>query len=118
MELAQQIEELKRIFSGVMVATECNTPFYLIPKIALPDHCNPKVVDGLLCPVEKDNYQTRLYYSQRIDRPPPPAPKKPLNWTGQIRLLEKNWFVLSWQIPDGTKQRLVQMVLSHLEAFQ
>jgi hypothetical protein len=118
MDLPQQIEELKRIFPGVMVATECGTPFYFIPKIVLPDHCNPKVVDGLLCPVEKDNYQTRLYISQRIDRPPNPDPKKQLNWNGNIRLLERNWVALSWQIPDGTKQRLVQMVLSHLDAFQ
>lgn len=118
MELAQQIEELKRIYPGVLAATEGDTTFYFIPNIRLPDHCDPKVVDGLLCPVLREGYHTRLYFSQQVNRPPSSDPKKKQNWSGSVRILERNWFVLSWQVPDGTSRRLVQMVCEHLEAFQ
>ena len=113
----EQVEELKHCFAGVQVGSEVDVPYYLIPAIALPPHCSPRIVDGLLCPLERDGYPSRLYYSHRVERPPRADPNKRLNWTGEVRILERNWHCLSWKIPGGTVLRLAQMVLTHLEAF-
>jgi hypothetical protein len=114
-----QIDELKHVFKSLGIANEGGTPYFLIPAIALPAHCTPNVVDGLLCPLEQNGYPSRMYYSPRIERPPHPIPEKRLSWqAGTIRVLERNWNVLSWRIPNGTSMRLLQMVLAHLDAFQ
>lgn len=113
-----QIDELKRVFKGVMVGSEGATPYFLLPNITLPQHCSPRIVDALLCPVVQNGYQTRMYYSERINRPPHPDPEKRLNWSGNIRILERNWNVLSWQVQGGTTLRLVQMASAHLDAFE
>lgn len=114
----EQIDELKRAFPGVQSGTEGKVPYFFIPGISLPPHCTPRAVDALLCPLEQNGYPSRLYYSHHIERPPPSDPSRRMNWTGQQRILERNWHVLSWKIPGGTSLRLTQMVLTHLEAFQ
>ncbi len=113
-----EVEELKRVYPRTLVGQETNVSYYLVAGISLPDHCNPRVVDGLLCPVEQAGYPSRMYFSQRVDRPPHPDPNKRLNWTGMIRIMERNWNVLSWRVAAGVNQRLLQMVAAHIEPFQ
>jgi hypothetical protein len=113
-----ELEELKRVYSRTLVGGEANVPYYLISDVGLPEHCNPRVVDVLLCPVEQAGYPSRMYFSQRIDRPPHPDPNRRLNWTGVMRVMERNWNVLSWRVGAGINQRLLQMVAAHLEPFQ
>jgi hypothetical protein len=113
-----QIEELGRVYQGVVIATEGQTPYYLIPAVPLPSHCSQPSVDVLLCPLQQNGYPTRLYFASSIGRPPHPNPRKQLNWTGTVRILERNWHVLSWKVEGGTNMRLLQMLLAHLEAFQ
>ena len=112
-----QIDELKSSFPNVKLGVEGNMSYFLITGVDLPTHCNPKIVDVLLCPYETDGYPSRLYYSERIQRAPHPQ-KQPTNWQDARRILEKNWHVLSWKIPNGMSLRLLQMVLAHLDAFQ
>jgi hypothetical protein len=113
-----QIDELKRVFKGLMVGSEGSIPYFLLPNITLPAHCAPGVVDGLLCPLVQNGYQSRMYYSHQVNRPAHPDPTKRLAWGGGIRILERNWHVLSWQVHGGTSMRLLQMALAHLDAFE
>lgn len=52
----------------------------------------------MLCMGERDGYPTRLFFAERI------VPAKPyaLNWKAQTdRILERNWHVFSWKVPQG-----------------
>jgi hypothetical protein len=114
----KEVDELKRVYPRVFSGGEASVQYYLIPAVALPEHCSPQVVDVVLCPVEQAGYPSRMYFSQRIDRPPHSDPSKRLNWTGTIRIMERSWHVLSWRVAAGVNQRLLQMVAAHLEPFQ
>jgi hypothetical protein len=111
-----QLEELRKYYSDVAEATEAGVPYALIRKASMPPGCNPAVMDVLLCPYEQNGYPSRLYFESRVECPPKPG--RNLNWSGTARILERNWAMLSWRIPGGTSQRLVQMVQSHLEALR
>jgi len=113
-----QVGELVRAFPGTRTAQEGGATYYLLPSVTLPAHCQPSTVDLLLCPVQRDGYETRLFLSEQVQRPPHPDEKKRLNWNGHARILERNWHALSWRIPGVLSMRLIQMVLCHLEAFQ
>ena len=113
-----QVCELARAFPDARAAPEGGVTFYLLPSVTLPAHCQPRTVDLLLCPSQRDGYETRLFLSQQVQRPPHPDEKKRHNWNGHARILERNWHALSWQIPGVLRMRLLQMVLCHLEAFQ
>ena len=104
-----QISELKRIYPNAQMAQEGGFTFFLLPGLMLPDGCNPTSVDALLCPMPRDGYSSRLFFSVRIG-----TPNKP-NWNGNARILDKTWVAISWKISPN--QRLVQMIRSHLDAL-
>jgi hypothetical protein len=114
--LSDQMEELRRIYPDASEATEGGVPYVLIRRAPMPEGCVPATLDVLLCPTEQNGYQSKLYFESRVECPPKPG--RNLNWNGTVRILERNWAMLSWQIPGGTSQRLVQMVQSHLEALR
>lgn len=105
-----EVAELKQLFSGIQAAKEGGITYVLLPNAKLPSGCTPEVIDLLLCPAERDGYPSRLYFSQQIASP------KSLNWNGNTRVLERNWFAYSWKVAQGI--RLAQMVLAHLQAFR
>lgn len=105
-----QVSELKQLFSSIQAAKEGGITYVLIPGAKLPPGCAPEVVDLLLCPAERDGYPSRLYFAQQI------ASSKNLNWNGNTRVLERNWFAYSWKVTPGI--RLAQMVQAHLQAFR
>jgi hypothetical protein len=106
----EQIAELKGLAPEVGSCEEGGTTFFLIRPLVLPDGCTPAAVDALLCPSTRDGYNSRLYFSERI------VSKAPLNWNGNIRIAERNWFAFSWRTPAGL--RLAQMVAEHIRAFR
>jgi len=105
-----EIAELKLISPNLSVAQEGGSQFILISALLLPSGCQPKSVDALLCPTFRDGYNSRLYFSDKITGSPA------RNWNGQLRLLERNWFAISWQVPGGL--RLAEILLVHLNAFR
>lgn len=111
-----ELDELRRYYPKAMDGQEGGVPYVLIESAQMPPGCTPGNMDVLLCPLEQNGYPSRLYYQYRVECPPKPG--RNLNWSGTARILERNWFMLSWKIPGGTAQRLVQMVQSHLEAFR
>ncbi len=105
-----QIEELKKITPDLSFAQEGGYSFILIKDLNLPDGCSPSVVDALLCPTQRDGYESRLFFSSIITGCPA------RNWNGNIRVLEKNWHAISWQVPAGLK--LFEILLVHLKSLR
>jgi len=107
-----QIEELKRAFGKVQYGEEGGYVFLLIPSLHLPEGCKPEIVDALLCPMERDGYPSRLFFSEEV------VPLKPRNWNAKnVRILESNWWAFSWRL-NHPKLRLIQMVGAHLKGLK
>jgi len=107
-----QIEELKQAFGEVSYCEEGGYGFFLIPSLSLPDGCSPTQVDALLCPMQRDSYPTRLFFSQEIK---PPTSR---NWNAaKVRILERNWWAFSWK-DVSSELRLIQIVLAHLRGLR
>lgn len=105
-----QIEELKRIYPNTQLAQEGGFTFFLLLDLELPEGCVPSKVDALLCPMPRDGYISRLFFSSKING------RLNRNWNGNARILDQTWFAISWKI--SPEQRLIQMIRSHLDAFR
>lgn len=104
---SDQINELKKLFPNVQEGNEAGYTFFLIPDFKLPQGCIPQVADLLFCPMPRDGYDSRLFFSQQIQT------QKPLNWNAlNYRILEQNWFAFSWKVAPG--MRLAQTLAAHL----
>lgn len=107
-----QLAELKALFPGVSIGEEGDFTYFLIPSLRLPDGCQPEVVDALLCPLPRDGYESRLFYSQQINA------RVARNWHVQnLLILERKWFGFSWKT-NREGLRLAQMVMEHLCALK
>jgi hypothetical protein len=106
---AEQLAELQGVFPGASAKLEAGYNFVHIPKLTLPEGCQPHEVKALLCPQARDGYTTRLFLSQ-------PVAGKGSNWT-QHHILGYTWHTRSWQ-NVGADQRLIQILLGHLGALQ
>jgi hypothetical protein len=106
-----ELDELLQICPDLQEADEAGVTYYLLPQLTMPAAVTPARVDALLCPTPRDNYPSRLYLGQQVS-----GGSKPLNWNGQVRVLERNWYAVSWRTPSGL--RLAQIVAIHLEAFR
>ena len=108
---AEQIEELKRYCEKLSAFTEGGVTFLQMEGLRLPAGCTPAVCDGLFCPVAKDGYPSRLYFSVKV------ASHYTRNWQGsEVRIGERNWFVFSWRV-NLTDPTLSELLLAHLNGF-
>ena len=108
----EQIDSLKVICPGVQQGNEGGATYFLLLQLKLPDGCQPAEVDVLLRPTNSgDGYNSRLYFAQPVQS------QKALNWTGQARILERNWHVFSWQV-QAQNLTLVQILQEHLDALR
>lgn len=110
----EQIDCLKTLYPGLSMAEEGGLSFILIENLKLPEGCEPRVVKGLLCPMKRDGYPSRLFISAKVSHK-----GKGQNWnpTNGCVILGQQWWAVSWKTtqPDQT---LSQMVLDHLLAFR
>lgn len=104
-----QIEELSRIYPNAQMAEEGGLTFFFLPDLQLPG-CTPEKIDALFCPMARDGYTSRLFFSEQI------VGRTNRNWNGNARILDRTWFAISWKISPN--QRLVQMISSHLDALR
>lgn len=105
-----QVQELADVYGSVSGQPEAGLPYFLISGLHLPDGCAPQVTDALLCPMPRDGYASRLFFSDHITGP------RALNWNAQnIRILERNWYAFSLQIREG--MRLAQIVATFMSAL-
>lgn len=107
-----QILELKSIAPDLSIAQDGGYTYIRIDNLRLPDHCTPNVVNALLCPSQKDGYESSLFYSSHIMGLP-----NVRNWnrTG-VRILGENWYAMSWRVKAGLP--LSEMLLIHLSALR
>lgn len=109
---ADQTAELKALFPGVSIGEEGDFTYFLIPALRLPDGCHPAVVDALLCPMLRDGYESRLFYSEQV------SSRVAKNWNVQnLLVLDRKWFGFSWKT-NREGLRLAQMVMEHLCALK
>lgn len=106
----EEINELKTVAPNLSVAQEGGYTYVHISGLVLPNGCQPAVVDALLCSTQRDGYNSRLFFSQPI------ASGTVRNWNGNIRVLEQNWYAISWQTQPGL--RLVEILSVHLKALR
>jgi len=106
-----QINELKRLFGQVSSCDESGYTYFLLPDLPLPEGCRPEKVDVLLCPTQRDGYNSRLFFAERIQS------QKSQNWNvNGIRIIERNWYAFSWKTPNDL--RLTTMIAMHLKGLQ
>ncbi len=106
-----QIKELKGIAPDLSLAEEGGYTYIRIDNLQLPDHCNPRVVNALLCPASREGYASTLFYSSQVSGGPA------RNWNRlNVRILDANWFAISWQVRSDL--RLVEMLQVHLSALR
>lgn len=110
-----QVQELKTVASDISSCAEGGIEYVLIPKLKLPDGCTPSEVDALLCPKPRgDGYESRLFFAAKVECSRPL--KQALNWNGNVRVLERNWYAYSYKVDANLG--LKQMVAAHLGAFK
>lgn len=106
-----QIQELKSLFPGAARYDEGSFTYFLLPNVAMPDGREPARTDLLLCPMRRDDYNSRLFFRSKV------CSKQTLNWhVSGLRIIERNWEAFSWKTPTGL--RLAQMVSIHLRQLQ
>ena len=107
----EEIEELKRYCTKLSLLTEVGVSFLFMEGLRLPAGCEPSVCDGLLCPVPKDGYPSRLYLSTQVTSP------YTRNWNvNNVRIVGKNWFAFSWKV-ELINPTLAQLLVAHLAGF-
>lgn len=106
----EQLLELA-LLGEISVAEEGGTSWVLIQGLQLPSACTPDRTDGLLCPTTRDGYPSRLYFADQIRGP------QGRNWNGNIHVLGRNWYAISWRVPPEGK-RLIQILSEHLDALR
>lgn len=106
-----QIKELKNIVPDLSIAEDGGITYIRIDNLRLPDGCEPKVVNALLCPSSRDGYESSLFYSVQITGIPS------RNWNRHgVRILAENWYAISWRVNAGL--RLAEMLQIHLSALR
>lgn len=105
-----QIDELNRLFPDVNYAAEGGFDYFLIQNVTLAKSCTPECIDVLLCPNQREGYNSRLYFPTQVQS------GKKLNWNGANFIFDRQWYAFSWQL-QPTERRLAQMLASHLRGL-
>jgi hypothetical protein len=106
----QQTDELKGYCKRVSLLPEGGIEYLHLEELRLPAGCLPATCDALLCPVAKDGYPSRLYFSVQV------SGQFARNWNGTVRIGEKNWYAFSWKV-DFASPTLAQLLVAHLNGF-
>lgn len=105
----KEVDELKALYPNAQEISEVGQAYIYLPTLRLPEGCQPALVEGLLCAHARDGYATRLFLSA-------PVAGKGNNWT-QHHIANRTWHTWSWKDVSAS-QRLVQILLGHLDAFK
>lgn len=105
------IDSLRLICSRLEVYTEGQQDFILLPDLQLPAGCVPEQSTSLFCPTPRSGYDSRLYFEKKIQT------AHSLNWNGNERILERNWYAFSWQVNEQ-HLTLVQGLAAHLRGLR
>jgi hypothetical protein len=106
----EHTDELKGYCKRVSLLSEGGIEYLHLEELRLPPGCTPAMCDALLCPVAKDGYPSRLYFSVQV------SSQFARNWNGTVRIGEKNWYAFSWKV-EPTPPTLAKLLLAHLNGF-
>lgn len=106
-----ELDELRQVCHSATRHVEGGDVFYLLKACVLPSGLSPRTCDVLLCSTRRDGYESRLFFSEQ------PTGGAARTWT-QNRILERNWFTFSWQLPGGLSLRPIQQVVAHLRSLR
>ena len=109
MIVAEQIAELTALCERAVEMIESGQNYVYLPRLTLPEGCQPSQVEALLCLHGRDGYSTRLFLSQ-------PVPGRGQNWTVH-RILDRTWHTCSWQNVSA-QLRPAQILAEHLRALR
>ena len=104
-----ELAELVLFCGAVTEFREGGKRYFLLERVTLPAGCSPAATTALLCPQERDGYQTRLFLAK-------PVSGRGANWTVH-RVLDRNWHTWSWQ-GISANQRLAQILRGHLRGLK
>ena len=108
----EQTDDLKRYCRSLGYFEEGALVYYLLEGLRLPEGCQPAECDALLCPVERDGYPSRLFFSEKV------TCVYTRNWNvSDARIGERNWHAFSWKITLPGTATLVELLLAHLGGF-
>jgi hypothetical protein len=106
-----QLEELKRYCTKLKAVPEGGVTYLYLEQLRLPAGCTPAVCDGLLCPVARDGYPSRLFLSVQVSSP------YTRYWNvSNARIAEKNWVAFSWKV-ELKDPTLARLLIAHLNGF-
>lgn len=106
----EQTDELKIYCKNVSSLPEGGIDYLYLEELRLPAGCTPAICDALLCPVAKDGYPSRLYFSVQV------TGQFARNWNGTARIGERNWFAFSWKV-ELAAPTLAQLLVAHVNGF-
>jgi hypothetical protein len=107
--IEDELAELGLLSGAVTEFREGEKRYLLLGRVTLPAGCGPSATEALLCPQERDGYQTRLFLAE-------PVSGRGANWTVH-RILDRNWHTWSWQ-GISANQRLAQILRGHLRGLE
>jgi hypothetical protein len=107
--IEDELAELGLFSGAVLECREGGKRYLLLERVTLPAGCSVTATEALLCPQERDGYQTRLFLAQ-------PVNGRGANWTVH-RILDRNWHTWSWQ-GIAANQRLAQILRGHLRGLE
>jgi hypothetical protein len=107
--IQDELAELGLFCGAVTEFQEVGRRYLLLEQLTLPAGCSPAATGALLCPQERDGYQTRLFLAH-------PVNGRGANWTVH-RILDRNWHTWSWQ-GISANQRPAQILRGHLRGLE
>lgn len=108
-----QVKELAGYYPKSGVVEDGGVEFILISPLLLPLGCDPASVEGLLCPVPRDGYSSRLFLSSKITHKGPGQ-----NWNANgVMIAGRQWWAVSWNTQQENLT-LLGMVMAHLQSFK
>lgn len=103
---SEGLHALRRLCSAAEVLEENGLPVVHLPQVRVSSGGATRQVDCLLCPRNRDGYETRLFFSEQL-----PVNR---NWSS-FNLFGRIWFAFSWQ-GVSANQAWTDILACHLEA--
>lgn len=104
----EHLEELQLVCEGAKEIREGGQVYIHLPALKLPDGCNLKEVEALLCLSPHGSYPTRLFLAQPAGRGANPSTHC---------ILGRTWHTWSWNhVPNSL--RPIEVLAEHLRGLR
>jgi hypothetical protein len=105
---SEHLQELQMVCAGATEMTEGGQEYIYLPALKLPEGCNVKEVEALLCLSPHTGYATRLFLAQ--------PPGRGANPTSPC-ILGRTWHTWSWKDVPNTL-RPMEILAEHLRGLR